>query len=63
VPGTGTLVPQGDEQELTSAVLRWLDDPAEAAAAGARGRAVVEVSRTTATLCTSLLQTIRSVAR
>jgi glycosyltransferase involved in cell wall biosynthesis len=63
VPETGTLVPQGDEQELTSAVLRWLDDPAEAAAAGARGRAVVEVSRTTATLCTSLLETIRSVAR
>ncbi len=59
VPGrTGHLVPSGDAGAMAQRVLELLDSPDQAAALGRQGRAHVEASHTTRTMCDALLDII-----
>lgn len=51
---TGHLVPPGDGESMARSILQLLDDPAEAAAMGQRGRAHIEARHTTRAMCAAL---------
>jgi glycosyltransferase involved in cell wall biosynthesis len=60
---TGLLVPPQEPQALADAVLQLVDDPDEAARMGARARARVESSFSTATMCATLRELALSARR
>lgn len=60
--GGGVVVPFGDVEETVAQLLRWVDDPADAAAVGRRGHALVRAEQDWAAHAPEFVEALEQIA-